>query len=178
MKDRPSKILIVDDEEANLQLIQEVLAGDHCVISKARDGIEALDKFEKFQPDLILLDLLLPRLDGLEVCGHLKRDPRTRPVPVIILTSLDELEARRDAYQCGAEDFLTKPFDVQVLRHQIHSLLRESHRRQAIAGVRRDLTEVLGRLERAKNSEAEAGRPLISSALDVCKRLDQALAEL
>jgi DNA-binding response OmpR family regulator len=175
MTDRPAKILIVDDEEQNLDLIKEVLIDVHCVVAKARDGIEALDKFEKFQPDLVLLDVMLPRLSGLEVCARLKRDPNTRAVPVIILTSLDELQAHRDACQSGADDFLRKPFDCEVLLHRVRLLLREAARRQAVADARRDLAGALDQLEQARLAPTADH---VAAALDTCKRLDQTLAGL
>jgi sigma-B regulation protein RsbU (phosphoserine phosphatase) len=175
MSDRPAKILIVDDEEQNLSLIQEVLVDIHCVVAKARDGIEALDKFDKFQPDLVLLDVMLPRLSGLEVCARLKRDPNTRAVPVLVLTSLDELPTHRQACRSGADDFLTKPFDNEVLLHRVRLMLRESARRQAIANARRTLAEALDSLEQARLAPSADH---LSAALDTCKRLDQTLAEL
>lgn len=175
MTHRPAKILIVDDEEQNLNLIQEVLVDVHCVVAKARDGIEALDKFEKFQPDLVLLDVMLPRLSGLEVCARLKRDPDARAVPILILTSLDEWQTHREACRSGADDFLTKPFDNEVLLHRVRLMLRESARRQALAEARRELAGALDHLEQARLAPTAEH---LSAALDTCKRLDQTLAEL
>ncbi len=175
MTDRPAKILLVDDEEPNLNLIQEVLVDVHCVVAKARDGIEALDKFDKFQPDLVLLDVMLPRLSGLEVCARLKRDPHARAVPIVVLTSLDEWQTHREACRSGADDFLTKPFDNEVLLHRVRLMLRESARRQAIAGARRQLADAVHQLEQARLAPT-AER--FDAALDACKRLDQTLADL
>jgi DNA-binding response OmpR family regulator len=123
MTDRPARILIVDDEEQHLSLIQEILVNERCILVKARDGLEALDKFEKFQPDLVLLDLLMPRLDGFEVCAQLKRSASGRGVPVIILTSLAEDEARIEAHRRGADGLLTKPFLCETLCDRVHAAL-------------------------------------------------------
>jgi CheY-like chemotaxis protein len=128
MSDRPAKILIVDDEEQNLTLIQEVLLDIHCIVAKARDGVEALDKFDKFQPDLVLLDLLMPRLDGFAVCAQLKGRAASRCVPVVILTSLDEDAAEGEVRGHGADGFLKKPFDSAALHDCIHSLLPQTTR--------------------------------------------------
>ena len=123
MNERPARILIVDDEELNLVLIEEILAGENLLITKARDGIEALDKFDKFQPDLVLLDLLMPRLNGFEVCAQIKRSAAGRTVPVIILTSLDESEAETEVRRRGADGLLNKLFLYETLVDRIRTLL-------------------------------------------------------
>jgi CheY-like chemotaxis protein len=128
MSERPAKILIVDDDEQNLTLLEEVLGDVHCILVKARDGVEALDKFDKFQPDLVLLDLLMPRLDGFAVCAQLKRRTASRTVPIVVLTSLDENVAEAEARSHGADGFLRKPFECAVLQDYVLSLLPQTAR--------------------------------------------------
>ncbi len=117
------RILIVDDNEQNLDIYEAVLKEQHYGVTKARDGIEAIDRFEKYQPDLLIVDLMMPRLNGLDFCAHLRRSPHGRTVPILVLTGLDEPAARQKALQNGANDFLAKPFQNAVLFEHIRALL-------------------------------------------------------
>jgi CheY-like chemotaxis protein len=120
---RSAKILIVDDEEADLRFFEDLLAGEHYSVAKARDGFEALDLFEKFQPDIVLLDLLMPRLNGYEVCLRLKRNTQTRPIPIIMLTGFDDPDAKARAHQLGVAEFLVKPIEHTKLLAHIRATL-------------------------------------------------------
>lgn len=117
------RILIVDDDENNLELYDLILKAENYIVIKARDGIEALDRFEKVQPDLVILDLMMPRLNGLEFCARLRHNPRARHVPILILTGLDEPETRQNALQQGATAFLAKPFKSDTFLQQVRTLL-------------------------------------------------------
>lgn len=121
-----ARILLVDDEEANLDFYERVLTAERYVTAKARDGVEGLDKFEKFRPDLVLVDMMMPRLNGIEFCSRLKRNPRGRTVPVLMLTGLVEEDTERIARKSGATDFLNKPVDTRVLLDHVHALLNKS----------------------------------------------------
>jgi|YelNatPaOPRAMG01_1025707.scaffolds.fasta_scaffold01922_18 two-component system cell cycle response regulator len=118
------KVLVVDDEEANLDFFETVLTREQFTIVKARDGIEALAKFDQYQPDLILLDLMMPRLNGYDVCARLRRHPRGRHVPIIMLTGLEKNDTQPAALECGVDDFLTKPVEREELLAHIHALLK------------------------------------------------------
>ena len=114
----------MDDEENNLDFFETVLTQENFIIVKARDGIEALEKFDKYQPDLVLLDLMMPRLNGYDVCARLRRNRRAHDVPIIMLTGLEKDDTEPAALECGVDDFLTKPVERDVLLAHIHALLK------------------------------------------------------
>ena len=121
------RILVVDDEEANRNLLREILRPLGYQVREAADGDEALAAVAESTPDLILLDLMMPRLNGYEVCRELKSDPRTRLVPIIILTTLEQLQDKIKAIDLGADDFLNKPFHTVELTARVRSLLSLKH---------------------------------------------------
>jgi putative two-component system response regulator len=114
---------VVDDEETNRRLLTRLLGQDYTVVP-AQDGEEALALVERVDVDLVLLDVRLPGLDGFEVCARLKRMPRTRLVPVVLVTGLGAREHRIRGIHVGADDFLTKPFDQEELHARVASLVR------------------------------------------------------
>lgn len=117
------QILVVDDESANRRMMRELLEPLGYVVREAADGEEALEAVAREVPDLVLLDVMMPRRDGHSVCRALKADPRTRLVPVVMLTSLDQLPDRVRALDLGVDDYLTKPFEVAELAARVRSLL-------------------------------------------------------
>ena len=116
------RILIVDDEGDFIELVKFRLANLHCEFLVANDGVHALSQARQFKPDLILLDILLPDLDGLSVCEILKRQPHTKKIPVIFMSALTSDVTRRTAAM-NAEDFFTKPLDLNRLEKRIAELL-------------------------------------------------------
>lgn len=118
------RVLVVDDNQTNVELICMHLKPFQYNIVKAYDGEQALEAVEKEHPDLILLDLMMPKLSGYEVCQRLKSDPRTALIPIIIVTALRELDDKIKAIEFGADDFLIKPFNKMELTTRIKSLLR------------------------------------------------------
>ena len=118
------KILIVDDNPTNVELISVQLKPFNYQVQKAYGGEEALEMIGKERADLILLDLMMPRLSGYEVCRLLKTDPATRLIPIIIVTALRELDDKIKAIELGADDFLMKPFNKLELVTRVKSLLR------------------------------------------------------
>jgi putative two-component system response regulator len=110
------RVLVVDDNPTVVQLLHQLLAGEGHTVETASDGVEALACVARRQPDLILLDLDMPRLDGFEVCRQLKSAPGTRLIPIIIITAQSAFQSKLQAWELGADDFLTKPFhSVEVL---------------------------------------------------------------
>lgn len=120
---RPARILAVDDEPANRRLLRSILTPLGYEVWEAADGQEALEACALDLPDIVLLDVVMPRLDGYSVCKRLKEDPRTKLIPVVILTSLDQLPDKLAAIEVGADDFLTKPFNVTELTTRVRSLV-------------------------------------------------------
>ena len=120
---RPT-ILIVDDEEVNVKLIKGILAAENYNLISASSGAEALLLLPQNRPDLILLDVMMPEMDGFETCRNIKRDKNTRIIPVLMVTALSEKEHRLKAMDCGADDFLSKPVEKTELKIRVKSLLR------------------------------------------------------
>ena len=117
------RILIVDDERDFIELLLYRLAGLGCEFIVANDGVQALSQARQFKPSLILLDILLPDLDGLSVCEILRRQPSTRKIPIIFMSALtSEVTKRTVAMQ--ADDFFTKPLDLERLQLRITNLLQ------------------------------------------------------
>ena len=118
------QILVVDDEDRNLRLMEAILlpAGYHVVL--AHDGKEALDKIQETPVDVILLDIMMPIMDGSEVARRLKSDKETKIIPIVMVTALQEVGDRIKALEAGADDFLTKPVDKTEVRARVASLLK------------------------------------------------------
>ena len=125
--DRIAKILIVDDDQATLKMLSTLVANEGYSFETALDGPEALGKAKAANPDIILLDIIMPGMDGIETCRRLKSDPGTRHIPVIILTAMGDNDSKIGALKAGASDFLSKPVDPAdlVVRIKIHLQLRE-----------------------------------------------------
>ena len=123
-----ARILVVDDEPAIVDMLAYNLERANFQVAIARDGEEALVKAQQEQPDLIVLDLMLPRLDGLEVCRALRRE---RDVPIIMLTARDSEVDRVVGLELGADDYVVKPFSVRELMARVRSVLRRSGSRSA-----------------------------------------------
>lgn len=121
------KILVADDNEPNRELLEAYLNGDGHEILMAIDGRETVDIATQQQPDLILLDVMMPKLSGYEVCQMLKRDERTRNIPILMVTALKEPADIEKAVAAGADDFLTKPVHRLELKTRVRSLLKVRH---------------------------------------------------
>lgn len=124
--DTRSKILIVDDEIDTLLPLQKSLEVEDYLIVGASNGPEALIKAKTELPDLIILDLMMPEMDGYEVCEKLKKDPLTKNIPVIILTAKDAVRDKVKGLDIGADDYVTKPFNLKELKARIKSALRRA----------------------------------------------------
>ena len=122
--EKGARILIVDDDRQNRQLLEVMLATEGYVIQTASSGEESLEKVEQQIPDLMLLDLMMPSMDGYEVAERLKAGKMTRSIGIIIVTSLNDRQARLHSQRAGADDFLTKPVDRTELLLRVRNLLR------------------------------------------------------
>ena len=121
---KPARILVVDDEARNRRLLAGMLEAEGYVVAEASGGEEALTLIRSDPPDIVLLDLMMPVMDGFEVARHLKADPVTKALPVVIVTALDERGARIRGLEAGAQEFLTKPVDRWELRVRVRNLLQ------------------------------------------------------
>lgn len=119
-----STILLVDDNKQNLELMQAYLEGLPCRLLSATDGTEAVTIIDHESPDLVLLDVMMPRMSGFEVCQKIKSNPETRDIVVIMVTALQEVGDFERAVECGTDDFLTKPVNKLELLTRVKSLLR------------------------------------------------------
>ncbi len=120
----PAKILIVDDEPFNLDLLEQELMDHDYVIERAVDGVDALEKTESFKPDVILLDFMMPKMNGLEVIKQLRASANHRSIPVILLTAKTSQEDKVAGLDAGADDYVTKPFDSFELLARVRAMLR------------------------------------------------------
>ena len=124
----PSKVLVVDDNAQNLELLMAYMEEvPNVTIIPATNGLEALAKVASEKPDLILLDVMMPRMSGFEVCRRLKSDPETRDVQIVMVTALNEMGDHERAVDCGTDEFLTKPVNRIELITRVKSLLRVRH---------------------------------------------------
>lgn len=119
------KILVVDDELEIRNLLTDYLTGEGYDVIQASNGEEALELAEKEEPQVILLDIMMSGIDGIETCKRLKAEETTRSIPVIMATALWDTYA--EAIEAGAEDFVTKPFNLAELSHRVKSILRVSY---------------------------------------------------
>src|SRR5574341_2197770 len=108
------RVLVVDDEPLNVELMKGILSNDYEVLT-AMSGIEALIKVERTLPDLILLDIMMPSMNGYAVCKNLKFSSKTRSIPIVMITAMKESEYKMRAIEAGADDFISKPVDVREL---------------------------------------------------------------
>ncbi len=118
-----NKILVADDSERNLRLLQSVLVAEGYIVEIALNGREAVDKIKDFGPDLIILDMRMPVMDGIDACRSIKNNVKTKDIPVMILTAFTDHEARAEADKAGTDEFITKPIDIADFAKRIQDLL-------------------------------------------------------
>ncbi|RMF89884.1 MAG: response regulator [Planctomycetota bacterium] len=123
MSDKP-RILIADDNAPNVELLEAYLADVDCETEIAVDGQDTLEKVAAFQPDLILLDIMMPKLSGFEVCAKLKSDPATSGIMILMVTALNELGDIERAVEAGCDDFLSKPVNKLELLKRVENMLK------------------------------------------------------
>lgn len=132
-------VLVVDDNEQNLELLEAYLEDLRCDLRLARDGMEALEAVAAKRPDIILLDVMMPRMSGFQACSKLKADGGTRDIPIVMVTALNEVSDVERAIECGADDFLSKPVNKLELLTRVKSLVR-------ISKMQQELQRALGQL--------------------------------
>ena len=125
--DRLPTVLVVDDNVPNLELIQAYLEDLECTTVAAYDGVEALEIVANEKPDLILLDVMMPKMSGFEVCRRLKNNPTTSDIPVIMVTALNEFGDIERGIDCGTDDFVSKPVNKLELVTRVRTMLKLKH---------------------------------------------------
>jgi two-component system alkaline phosphatase synthesis response regulator PhoP len=120
-------ILVVDDNRENLELLEAYLEDIDCRTISACDGPEALDIVRKDKPDLVLLDIMMPKMSGFEVCRKLKADPATTDIPIIMVTALNEFGDMQRGVDCGTDDFVSKPVNKIEMLTRVKTMLKLKH---------------------------------------------------
>ncbi|HEV7301442.1 MAG TPA: response regulator [Tepidisphaeraceae bacterium] len=137
-----STVLIVDDNPQNVELLQAFLEALPVRIAIAVDGVDALEKVAEHNPDLILLDIMMPRMSGYQVCRKLKSDPKTKDIQILMVTALNELGDIEQASECGTDDFVSKPVNKLELLTRVKSLLRVRHLKSELERALTYLNEI------------------------------------
>ena len=172
MVEKKSKILIVDDAVDTVELLRKRFRSEGYDTAEANDGEEALQKVEQYHPDLIVLDVMMPKLDGYEVCRRLKADENTKYVPVLMLTAKGEIENKVKGLEIGADDYLPKPFDYKELSARVKSLLTIKEAREKL--VEEEKSEAL---EKMMDEVAHEIRNPLASIGGFAKRVYDKLPE-
>jgi two-component system cell cycle response regulator len=136
------EVLIVDDNPQNAELLQAYLEPIECKVRIAIDGVDALEKISAASPDIVLLDIMMPRMSGFEVCRRIKDNPETRDIPVVMVTALNEMGDVEKGIDSGADDFLSKPVNKLELLTRVKSLLRVRHLKSELERTLSYLAEV------------------------------------
>jgi two-component system alkaline phosphatase synthesis response regulator PhoP len=141
MSEQP-RVLIADDNEANVELLEAYLGGMELEIAIAVDGQDTLDKVASFKPDLILLDIMMPKLSGFEVCQRLKSDKATSGIMILMITALNELGDIERAVEAGTDDFLSKPVNKIELVKRVENMLKLRNVKDELERLRRYIEEM------------------------------------
>jgi len=167
----PARILIVDDHEDNIELLRARLEARGYETLSAADGEEAIAAVEKHRPDLLLLDVMMPKVDGMEVARRIKGNADLPFIPIIMQTALDSTEAKVEGLEAGADDYITKPIDFAELKARLRSMLRIKGLQEALEERERELLEVNERLRHMSQTDGLTG-------LDNRRHLNERLEEM
>lgn len=180
-----SRVLVVDDSPPNLQLVGSLLRSHGYHVVPAPDGLTALQRVAAHAPDLILLDVMMPGLDGFEVCRRLKADPDYSSIPVVFLTGANEAQQVVAGFEMGAVDYVTKPFNAAELLARVRTHLELKHSREALVALYRERKETVllheletarrdGEIHRLRNVELAEANERITEGLRYAERIQRA----
>jgi DNA-binding response OmpR family regulator len=155
MSNQPGKILVVDDTAHIQRLLSQMLSAQGYEVRVAADGESALEAVKADPPDLILLDIMMPIMDGYEVCRQLKADPKTQDIPVIFISARDDMEDKIEGFAVGGVDYVTKPFQVREVQARVQTHLALRALRRSLQATNEALAAQLEEL-RARNEELDA----------------------
>lgn len=176
----PARILVVDDHEDNIELLRARLEAWGYQVETAKDGQEALDAVTASPPDLILLDVMMPSVDGNEVARRIKQNPALPFIPIIMQTALDSTESKVEGLEAGADDYITKPIEFAELKARLRSMLRIKRLQEELEERERELLEANERLRHMSRTDALTGlenRRSIERQLDTMFAHGERLAE-
>src|SRR5688572_11651243 len=164
-------VLAVDDNEQNLQLLEEYLWSWGYDVVVARDGQEALDLYPRHNPSIIVLDVMMPNMDGYEACSRIKGSPGGRTIPVLMLTALTGTDDKIRALECGADDFLNKPINREELRTRIRSLIKIRNLRKELDSSENIIMTLTSALESKDPHTSGHVHRVASYAAHLCDKL-------
>jgi len=150
-EDKTPVVLVVDDNQQNLELLQAYLEDLDCRTVPAHDGQEALKIIAEESPDLVLLDVMMPRMSGFEVCKRIKNDPKTSDIPVIMVTALNEFGDIERGIDSGTDDFLSKPVNKLELLTRVKTMLKLKHLTDKLQRTLAYLNEIEKQAQTAKS---------------------------
>ena len=151
---QPHHILIVDDDDMNIDIAAHLLGDSGYRYSTASNGLDALARIATDKPEVVLLDIVMPGMDGLETCRRVRADPGNDGITILFVTSQDDPETRLSAYDAGGDDILAKPLGAQVLRHKVENALRN---RALVAELRKEIADTRGMLMSSLSTTGEYG---------------------
>ena len=172
-----ARVLVVDDIVANVRLLEAKLTAEYFDVATAMNGIEALESVQRIKPDIVLLDVMMPGMDGVEVCRRIKANPKTHHIPVVMVTALDQPEDRVRGLEAGADDFLTKPVSDLSLFCRVKSLVRlkmltDELRARSAGG---DGLDFVGSVDTFIDTEQPGNVLLVDNRENLADRIRQAL---
>jgi len=150
-QDKTPVVLVVDDNQQNLELLQAYLEDMDCETVPARDGLEAMEIIGKKSPDLILLDVMMPKMSGFEVCKRIKNDPKTADIPIIMVTALNEFGDIERGIDSGTDDFISKPVNKLELTTRVKTMLKLKHLSDKLERTLAYLSEIEKQAQMAKS---------------------------
>src|SRR5256886_12153707 len=164
-------VLAVDDNEQNLQLLEEYLSGWGYDVVLARDGVEALQSYPQHDPSIIVLDVMMPNMDGYEACQRIKQQPGGRTIPILMLTALTATDDKIRALECGADDFLNKPINKDELRTRIRSLIKNRNLRKELDSSENIIMTLTTALENKDPRSGGHVQRVAEYAVRLCEKL-------
>src|SRR5579862_1207917 len=155
-----ARVLVVDDVDLNIKLLEAKLASEYFEVLSAQNGPRALEMADAEVPDILLLDVMMPRMDGFEVCRRLKADPKLADIPVVMVTALSDVSDRLRGLEAGADDFLTKPVNDIALFARVRSLVRLKRMMEELR-LREEICGRFGSQEPSEEFESLAGASIL-----------------